>query len=76
MSEKSGIKPLAEVKPIRSIVRRYILRAMLTCNGNKTHAARALGLNVRTLREKLKRYAAEGHEIPGPGKDGPATSND
>ncbi len=33
-------------------------RALAQCRGNRTHAARELGISVRTLRNKLREYAA------------------
>jgi transcriptional regulator with GAF, ATPase, and Fis domain len=40
--------------------RRRIQAAIAQCNGNKTRAARALGLPLRTLTWKLRRYATRG----------------
>lgn len=39
-----------------SLEKEYILKAMELCNGNRTHAARILGISVRTLRNKLNEY--------------------
>jgi DNA-binding protein Fis len=36
----------------------------LPCDGNRTQAARVLGLSVRTLRNKIRVYIAEGIEVP------------
>ena len=33
-------------------------------DGNRTQAARVLGLSVRTLRNKIRVYIAEGIEVP------------
>jgi two-component system response regulator FlrC len=37
--------------------RAAVERALSVCRGNRTHAARALGISVRTLRNKLRDYA-------------------
>jgi two-component system response regulator FlrC len=34
----------------------YILKALEICKGNRTHAAKMLGISVRTLRNKLNEY--------------------
>jgi two-component system response regulator HydG len=47
------------VMPLNDVERRHILRALRACNGNKTQAARLLGLDRRTLYRKLDRYDAE-----------------
>jgi len=39
--------------------RRAILGALQDFKQNKTHAARALGISLKTLHNKLKRYASE-----------------
>ena len=36
------------------------------CLGNRTHAANILGISIRTLRNKLNEYMAEGHDVPSP----------
>ena len=41
---------------------RMLIEDTLTrCNNNRTHAAKSLGISVRTLRNKLSEYAAEEH---------------
>lgn len=39
-------------------------QTLACCDGNRTHAARILGLSVRTLRNKIRIYSAEGIEVP------------
>lgn len=41
---------------LRDLERRAIARALGECGGNRTLAARALGISTRTLRNKLRRY--------------------
>ena len=45
-----------EIELLGEIEKRYILRALEQCGGNRTHTARKLGLSIRTLRNKLKEY--------------------
>ena len=48
--EKGGVQPLREVE------RKMILHALDENQGNRTHAAKMLGISVRTLRNKLNEY--------------------
>ncbi len=45
--------------PLREIERRYILRTLHEVGGNRTEAARRLGISLRCLQYKLKSYIAE-----------------
>src|SRR6266852_2886569 len=49
------------------VERDLILETLKHCLGNRTHAANILGISIRTLRNKLNEYAAEGVPIPPPG---------
>ena len=42
------------------VEKRHILTALEHCHGNRTHAAKALGISVRTLRNKLNEYNIKG----------------
>ncbi|WP_430913005.1 sigma-54-dependent transcriptional regulator FlbD [Methylobacterium sp. sgz302541] len=44
-----------------------ILDTLDHCLGNRTHAARILGISIRTLRNKLNEYVAAGIEVAEPG---------
>jgi DNA-binding NtrC family response regulator len=48
------------------IERELVLQTLVRCNGNRTHAARMLGLSIRTLRNKIRLYAAHGIDVPSP----------
>ena len=48
-----------ELVPLEEVERRYILRVVDAVAGNKTAAARVLGMERKTLYRKLERYAAE-----------------
>ena len=41
-----------------------MLQTLARCDGNRTRASRVLGLSVRTLRNKIRLYAASGIEVP------------
>jgi DNA-binding NtrC family response regulator len=45
-----------EILPLEEIEKRYILQALEQCGGNRTNAADKLGINIRTLRNKLHEY--------------------
>ena len=47
---KEGVLPLKEME------KRMIMHALNDQNGNRTHAAKVLGISVRTLRNKLHEY--------------------
>jgi len=51
---------------VGEIERELVLQTLVRCNGNRTHAARMLGLSIRTLRNKIKLYAARGIDVPSP----------
>lgn len=51
---------------VGEIERELVLQTLLRCNGNRTHAARMLGLSIRTLRNKIRLYAARGIDVPSP----------
>ncbi|MGH7494016.1 MAG: helix-turn-helix domain-containing protein [bacterium] len=48
-----------ELLPLEEMERRYILHALQSVGGNRTHAARILGLNRKTLYRKLQQYGVE-----------------
>jgi DNA-binding NtrC family response regulator len=47
------------VEPLDDLERRAILGALQSFAQNKTHAARALGISLKTLHNKLKRYGRQ-----------------
>ena len=48
--------------------RDLILDTLDHCLGNRTHAAKILGISIRTLRNKLGEYTAAGAAVPEPGQ--------
>jgi len=51
---------------VNSVERALILDTVTFTNGNRTHAASLLGISIRSLRNKLRDYAAEGAFIVPP----------
>ena len=45
--------------PLREMEKKLIIKALDNQNGNRTHAAKILGISVRTLRNKLHEYEDE-----------------
>jgi DNA-binding NtrC family response regulator len=43
-----------ELVPLEEVERRYVRKVLAACQGNKTHAARVLGLDRRTLYRRLE----------------------
>jgi DNA-binding NtrC family response regulator len=58
------IVPLLIGATVGEIERELVLQTLARCDGNRTRAARVLGLSVRTLRNKIRIYAAEGIDVP------------
>ena len=50
--------------PISVVERDLRLETLAHTHGNRTVSARLLGVSVRTLRNKITEYSAEGHDIP------------
>jgi two-component system, response regulator FlrC len=51
-------------KPLADIERDMILNTLEHTLGNRTHAAKLLGISIRTLRNKLNQYKDEGVAVP------------
>ena len=51
--QEEGIRP---GRSVWEVERELILRTLASCGGNKAQSARLLGINVRTLRNKLSEY--------------------
>ncbi|MBC8258044.1 MAG: sigma-54-dependent Fis family transcriptional regulator [SAR324 cluster bacterium] len=43
--------------------KRFIFKTLNETKGNRTHAAKTLGISIRTLRNKLNEYRAEGEDL-------------
>ncbi len=53
--------------PLKDIERDLVLETLSNTRGNRTASARLLGVSVRTLRNKITEYSADGAEVPAPG---------
>ncbi|HVD83112.1 MAG TPA: helix-turn-helix domain-containing protein [Bradyrhizobium sp.] len=58
------VVPLLIGATVGEIERELVLQTLARCNGNRTRAARVLGVSVRTLRNKIRQYMAEGIDVP------------
>jgi DNA-binding NtrC family response regulator len=54
-------------RTVANVERDLILETLKHCLGNRTHAANILGISIRTLRNKLNEYSADGVPVPPPG---------
>jgi DNA-binding NtrC family response regulator len=58
------VVPLLIGSTVGEIERELVLQTLAHCNGNRTRAARVLGVSVRTLRNKIRLYSADGIDVP------------
>ena len=58
------VVPLLIGATVGEIERELVLQTLARCDGNRTRAARVLGVSVRTLRNKIRQYSAEGADVP------------
>jgi DNA-binding NtrC family response regulator len=54
-------------RTVADVERELILDTLDHCLGNRTHAAKILGISIRTLRNKLNEYVSVGIDVPEPG---------
>lgn len=52
-----------QMVPLREVERQMIRQALQQTDNNRTHAAKMLGISVRTLRNKLNEYRSQGMEF-------------
>ena len=57
------IVPMLIGSTVEAIERELVLQTLASCHGNRTHAARLLGLSVRTMRNKIRQYGTDGSDI-------------
>jgi len=73
--QPEGTEPLAAKsqigKTVADVERDLIIDTLKHCLGNRTHAANILGISIRTLRNKLNLYMADGVNVPSPGDNPP-----
>ncbi|GJE04377.1 helix-turn-helix domain-containing protein [Methylobacterium isbiliense] len=55
---------MARTTTIADAERRLVIETLIRCGGNRTHAAKQLGISVRTVRNKLAEYKKFGIYLP------------
>jgi DNA-binding NtrC family response regulator len=58
------VVPLLIGSTVGEVERELVLQTLARCDGNRTRASRVLGVSVRTLRNKIRQYSAEGIDVP------------
>jgi DNA-binding NtrC family response regulator len=58
------IVPMLIGATVGEVERELVLQTLARCDGNRTRAARVLGVSVRTLRNKIRQYTADGIDVP------------
>jgi len=56
MAKKDLPSPEAQVLTLEEIERRHVLRVLAACGGNRSDAAKVLGVDRKTLYRKLVRW--------------------
>ena len=51
-----------EILPLDELEKRHLLMVLERCGGNRTQAAKLLGISVRTMRNKLHEYNVSGQD--------------
>lgn len=51
---------------LRLVETHFILETLKSHRGNRTHAAKTLGISLRTLRNKINEFTSEGYEVTPP----------
>jgi len=57
LASAASVFPPGVVRPLAEVEKLAIEHALSVCRGNKTLAAKQLGISRQTLRTKLKEYA-------------------
>ena len=65
--QEDDLKRILVGRTIADVERHLILDTLASCHGNRTHAAKILGISIRTLRNKLNEYTGAGLLVPEPG---------
>lgn len=64
-AERSSPAPSEKPLPLGEIEKQHILSTLESTEGNRTQAAKLLGVSIRTLRNKIAAYRQDGEFIPG-----------
>lgn len=70
------VVPLLIGSTMAAVERELLLQTLAHCDGNRTHAARVLGVSVRTMRNKLRQYSDDGADVPAAGSQNHAALDD
>ena len=60
-------RTVARCLAIKDIERDLVLETLAKTDGNRPASARLLGFSIRTLRNKITEYSADGVDVPPPG---------
>ena len=63
------------IQSLADLERAHILHALEVCDGNRTKAARHLGVSIRTIRNKLHEYGVAGRDDEAAAADGASGSS-
>jgi DNA-binding NtrC family response regulator len=58
------IVPMLIGSTVEAVERELVVQTLARCDGNRTRAARVLGVSVRTLRNKIRQYTTDGLDVP------------
>jgi DNA-binding NtrC family response regulator len=64
--ESAWVQHLPIGRPLRDLETQFILETLRHHQGNRTHAARTLGISLRTLRNKINEFTSEGLSVTAP----------
>ncbi|HWD18033.1 MAG TPA: sigma-54 dependent transcriptional regulator [Verrucomicrobiae bacterium] len=67
--EPAAAAPASEVVSLAEVEKRHIFAALEKTNNNRTHAAKLLGISIRTLRNKLHEYGVSSKAEAADGED-------
>lgn len=59
----NDLKPLAVVKNLDAIIYRYVYRALLTCDWNRSQTAKKLGVSLRTVHNYIAEIRRLGYQV-------------
>lgn len=65
-SDSTWVEHLPIGRPLRDLETQFILETLKHHQGNRTHAARTLGISLRTLRNKINEFTSEGLTVTAP----------
>ncbi len=66
VKNRDWISALPIGTPLRDLETHFILETLKSHVGNRTHAAKTLGISLRTLRNKINEYTAAGYIVQAP----------